>query len=98
MAKFIEEDTPGFHQVERISLVSSFVATLFLAGPTYSPVDAGDASGMNLMVFHHPSGVYVFPLVSLKAGPITSFRTFVPKNGSFPLLKLLPGRPKELKF
>merc|ERR1719362_361177 len=51
IAKVASTAPRGLQDCERISLVSSFVATLF-AG-SYAGIDSSDASGMNLMDIHH---------------------------------------------
>ena len=45
--KFWKDDRPGFERTARIHLVSSWMASLLIGGD--APVDAADASGMNLM-------------------------------------------------
>ncbi|KAJ3290034.1 hypothetical protein HK104_007068 [Borealophlyctis nickersoniae] len=45
--KIVQMNHDAYSQTERISLVSSFAATLFLG--SFAPIDASDASGMNLM-------------------------------------------------
>lgn len=45
--KYAELDPEGYARTSRIHLVSSFLASLLVAGD--APVDPGDASGMNLM-------------------------------------------------
>jgi len=45
--KFCAQDPAGYAATDRVHLVSSFLASL-LAG-THSPIEPGDASGMNLM-------------------------------------------------
>lgn len=47
IAKIFQTKQEGYNQTERISLVSSFAASLFLGD--YAPIDASDGSGMNLM-------------------------------------------------
>eukprot|EP01112_Ceratiomyxa_fruticulosa_P022734 TRINITY_DN842_c0_g1_i1.p1 TRINITY_DN842_c0_g1~~TRINITY_DN842_c0_g1_i1.p1 ORF type:complete len:539 (-),score=120.47 TRINITY_DN842_c0_g1_i1:112-1728(-) len=47
IAKYIEKDHNLLEKTERISLVSSFVASLFLG--SYAKIDHSDGSGMNLM-------------------------------------------------
>ncbi|XP_077233989.1 xylulose kinase-2 [Tasmannia lanceolata] len=45
--KIFETQTDVYHDTERISLVSSFMASLLIGG--YASIDEADASGMNLM-------------------------------------------------
>jgi xylulokinase len=47
IAKIAQTKPEGYNQTERIQLVSSFAASLFLGD--YAPIDASDGSGMNLM-------------------------------------------------
>ncbi len=47
IAKISQVKVEGYNQTERISLVSSFAASLFLGD--YAAIDASDGSGMNLM-------------------------------------------------
>ncbi|XP_025128798.3 xylulose kinase isoform X3 [Bubalus bubalis] len=47
IAKIYQQNPEAYSHTERISLVSSFAASLFLG--SYSPVDYGDGSGMNLL-------------------------------------------------
>ncbi|XP_055457548.1 xylulose kinase isoform X4 [Psammomys obesus] len=47
IAKLSQQDPEAYSHCERISLVSSFAASLFLGG--YSPIDYSDGSGMNLL-------------------------------------------------
>lgn len=47
IAKVYQQDPKAYMQTERISLVSSFAASLFLG--SYSPIDYSDGSGMNLL-------------------------------------------------
>ncbi|OWA50679.1 Xylulose kinase [Hypsibius exemplaris] len=50
IARLYADNEEGYDATERISLVSSFVATLFLGA--YAAIDWADASGMNLMDIH----------------------------------------------
>ncbi|CAG8548328.1 2882_t:CDS:2 [Paraglomus brasilianum] len=50
IAKIYQNDLPTYNNTERISVVSSFLASLFLGD--YAPIDASDASGMNLFNIH----------------------------------------------
>jgi len=47
LARLAEEQPQAWANTERVSLVSSFAATLFLG--KYANIDAADAGGMNLM-------------------------------------------------
>ncbi|XP_063159413.1 xylulose kinase isoform X7 [Candoia aspera] len=47
IAKIYSQNPEVYSQTERISLVSSFAASLFLGG--YAPIDYSDGSGMNLL-------------------------------------------------
>uniref|UniRef100_A0A8C3U1K0 Xylulose kinase n=1 Tax=Catharus ustulatus TaxID=91951 RepID=A0A8C3U1K0_CATUS len=47
IAKIYSQNPEVYQQTERISLVSSFAASLFLG--TYAPIDYSDGSGMNLL-------------------------------------------------
>ncbi|XP_033841964.1 xylulose kinase [Periophthalmus magnuspinnatus] len=47
ISKMFQTHPEEFQQTERISLVSSFAASLFLGG--YAPIDLSDGSGMNLL-------------------------------------------------
>ncbi|XP_063468056.1 xylulose kinase isoform X6 [Symphalangus syndactylus] len=47
IAKIYQENPEAYSHTERISLVSSFAASLFLG--SYSPIDYSDGSGMNLL-------------------------------------------------
>ncbi|XP_064284103.1 xylulose kinase isoform X3 [Passer domesticus] len=47
IAKIYSQNPEVYKQTERISLVSSFAASLFLG--TYAPIDYSDGSGMNLL-------------------------------------------------
>uniref|UniRef100_A0A452FYZ6 Xylulose kinase n=1 Tax=Capra hircus TaxID=9925 RepID=A0A452FYZ6_CAPHI len=47
IAKIYQQNPEAYSHTERISLVSSFAASLFLG--SYSPVDYSDGSGMNLL-------------------------------------------------
>ncbi|OWK02501.1 XYLB, partial [Cervus elaphus hippelaphus] len=47
IAKIYQQNPEAYSRTERISLVSSFAASLFLG--SYSPVDHSDGSGMNLL-------------------------------------------------
>lgn len=47
IARLRTESAPAYEQTERISLVSSFVASLLLG--RFAPIDLSDASGMNLL-------------------------------------------------
>lgn len=47
IAKIFQKKPEVYHNTERISLVSSFGATLFLGD--YAPIDLSDGSGMNLL-------------------------------------------------
>ncbi|CAB4384529.1 unnamed protein product [Rhizophagus irregularis] len=50
IAKLCKANPNAFSQTSRISLVSSFLATLFLGH--YAPIDISDGSGMNLLNIH----------------------------------------------
>ncbi|RIA98017.1 putative carbohydrate kinase [Glomus cerebriforme] len=50
IAKICKTNPTAFSQTSRISLVSSFLATLFLGH--YAPIDISDGSGMNLLNIH----------------------------------------------
>ncbi|KAG1682898.1 Xylulose kinase [Nymphon striatum] len=50
IAKLHETMLDAYNKTERISLVSSFVASLFLGD--YAPIDMSDGSGMNLLNIH----------------------------------------------
>ncbi|XP_058144763.1 xylulose kinase isoform X6 [Dasypus novemcinctus] len=50
IAKIYQQNPEAYSNTERISLVSSFAASLFLG--SYSPVDYSDGSGMNLLQIH----------------------------------------------
>ncbi|GES89620.1 xylulose kinase isoform X1 [Rhizophagus clarus] len=50
IAKLCKTNPDAFSQTSRISLVSSFLATLFLGH--YAPIDISDGSGMNLLNIH----------------------------------------------
>nr|XP_055177245.1 xylulose kinase isoform X2 [Nyctereutes procyonoides] len=47
IAKIYQQNPEAYSHTERISLVSSFAASLFLG--SYSPIDYSDGSGMNLL-------------------------------------------------
>ncbi|KAM9100542.1 xylulose kinase isoform X1 [Sarcophilus harrisii] len=47
IAKIFKENPVAYSQTERIALVSSFAASLFLG--SYTPIDYSDGSGMNLL-------------------------------------------------
>jgi hypothetical protein len=47
IAKIYRERSEAYSNTERISLVSSFAASLFIGD--YAPIDMGDAGGMNLL-------------------------------------------------
>ncbi|ORX88535.1 actin-like ATPase domain-containing protein [Basidiobolus meristosporus CBS 931.73] len=47
IAKIYQDDRTIYQNTQRISLVSSFLASLFLG--TYAPIDVSDGSGMNLL-------------------------------------------------
>ncbi|XP_029425956.1 xylulose kinase isoform X2 [Nannospalax galili] len=47
IAKVFQQNPEAYSDTERISLVSSFAASLFLG--SYSPIDYSDGSGMNLL-------------------------------------------------
>nr|XP_040145960.1 xylulose kinase isoform X3 [Ictidomys tridecemlineatus] len=47
IAKIYQKNPEAYSRTERISLVSSFAASLFLG--SYSPIDYSDGSGMNLL-------------------------------------------------
>uniref|UniRef100_A0A8D1TQ58 Xylulose kinase n=1 Tax=Sus scrofa TaxID=9823 RepID=A0A8D1TQ58_PIG len=47
IAKIYQKNPEAYSRTERISLVSSFAASLFLG--SYSPIDHSDGSGMNLL-------------------------------------------------
>lgn len=47
IAKIFKTDRIGYEATERIALVSSFIASLFVC--RYAPIDFSDGSGMNLM-------------------------------------------------
>ncbi|CAG8547698.1 11531_t:CDS:2 [Funneliformis mosseae] len=50
ISKICKTDPTAFSQTSRISLVSSFLASLFLGH--YAPIDISDGSGMNLLNIH----------------------------------------------
>ncbi|XP_068092022.1 xylulose kinase isoform X2 [Hyperolius riggenbachi] len=50
IAKIYKQKPEMYSQTERISLVSSFAASLFIGD--YSPIDYSDGSGMNLLDIH----------------------------------------------
>lgn len=50
IAKMYQTKSEAFHVCERISLASSFAASLFIGD--YAPIDFSDGSGMNLMDIH----------------------------------------------
>jgi hypothetical protein len=54
--QIIRNNNSAFLETERISLVSSFFASLFCG--FYAPIDAGDGSGMNAMNIYDKSWVY----------------------------------------
>ena len=50
IAKIAQEKAEAYSNTERISLVSSFAASLFLG--QIAPIDTSDAGGMNLLDIH----------------------------------------------
>ncbi|OTF73771.1 xylulose kinase-like protein, partial [Euroglyphus maynei] len=50
ISKIIKHKSDAYNQTERISLVSSFLASLFIG--KYAPIDLSDGSGMNLLDIH----------------------------------------------
>ena len=50
IAKLLREEPARMRGCERIALISSFLASLLTGG--YAPIDASDASGMNLLDIH----------------------------------------------
>ncbi|XP_006890713.1 PREDICTED: xylulose kinase [Elephantulus edwardii] len=50
IAKIYQQNPEAYSHTERISLVSSFAASLFLG--SYCPIDYSDGSGMNLLQIH----------------------------------------------
>ncbi|XP_063081246.1 xylulose kinase isoform X2 [Cavia porcellus] len=50
IAKIYQQKPEAYSRTERISLVSSFAASLFLG--SYCPIDYSDGSGMNLLQIH----------------------------------------------
>jgi len=54
IAKIIQEAPQIYDDTERIALISSFMASVFLG--RYAPIDASDGSGMNLLDIRKKSG------------------------------------------
>uniref|UniRef100_A0A5F9C2T5 Xylulose kinase n=1 Tax=Oryctolagus cuniculus TaxID=9986 RepID=A0A5F9C2T5_RABIT len=72
IAKIHQQNPEAYAQTERISLVSSFAASLFLG--SYSPTDYSDGSGMNLLqiqekVWSRPCLDACAPRLEEKLGP-----------------------------
>ncbi|XP_069929144.1 xylulose kinase isoform X7 [Oryctolagus cuniculus] len=72
IAKIHQQNPEAYAQTERISLVSSFAASLFLG--SYSPTDYSDGSGMNLLqiqekVWSRPCLDACAPHLEEKLGP-----------------------------
>ncbi|XP_053456820.1 xylulose kinase isoform X1 [Nycticebus coucang] len=72
IAKIYQQNPEAYSHTERISLVSSFAASLFLGA--YSPIDYSDGSGMNLLhiqdkVWSHACLGACAPHLEEKLGP-----------------------------
>ncbi|XP_073915944.1 xylulose kinase isoform X3 [Castor canadensis] len=73
IAKIHQQNPQAYSHTERISLVSSFAASLFLG--CYSPIDYSDGSGMNLLqiqdkVWSQPCLSACAPHLEEKLGPL----------------------------
>ncbi|EGT56750.1 hypothetical protein CAEBREN_28662 [Caenorhabditis brenneri] len=73
--KIVDEKKEVWDETERVSLVSSFVASLLIG--EYAPIESTDGSGMNLVdieseSWHKPLLNYISPDLEDKLGSLTS--------------------------
>ncbi|XP_040583222.1 xylulose kinase [Lepeophtheirus salmonis] len=76
LIKLFNEKNEAFHHTERISLVSSFAASLFLGD--YAPIDYSDAGGMNLLDINTQKW-------SLEVAEASGVEDLIPKLGAAPV-------------
>ncbi|XP_072268676.1 xylulose kinase [Pyxicephalus adspersus] len=78
ISKIYKHKPEAYHQTERISLVSSFAASLFIGD--YAPIDYSDGSGMNLLDIRNKTWnekclEACAPSLREKLGPVVSSST-----------------------
>ncbi|XP_064612198.1 xylulose kinase-like isoform X2 [Liolophura sinensis] len=86
IAKIYQTKPEAYNKTERISLVSSFAASLFIGG--YAPIDDSDGSGMNMLDIHsrtwsEPCLQATAPGLSEKMGPVVPSHKVVGSVSSY---------------
>ncbi|MBN1675209.1 MAG: carbohydrate kinase [Kiritimatiellae bacterium] len=80
IAKLYRTQPGAYQATERIALVSSFVASLFIGN--YAPLEPGDGAGMNMMALREKTWAvpildHVAPGLAAKLGPIVPSHTAI---------------------